>query len=86
MFDRPSRFAAMPGDMKIPPATLYPSRGIPTLWSVLLATALCEWTWEGYAATSIEATERAIDSLQAKHQAEGFSPTIRVLEVLQVGT
>lgn len=86
MFDRPSRFAAMPGEMKIPPAYLYPSRPVPVLWSVLLGTALCEWTWEGYAATSTEATERAIDWLRDKHQAEGFSPAIRVLEVLQVGT
>ena len=82
-FDRPSRFAAMPGDMKIPPAHLYPERAIPSLWSVLLATTPCEWTWQGYAASSIEATERAIDWLREKSESE---PAIRVLEVLQVGT
>lgn len=86
MFDRPSRFAAMPGEMKIPPAYLYPKRAVPSLWSVLLATAVCEWTWQGYAATSTEATERAIDWLREQHRCEGYRPAIRVLEVLQVGT
>ena len=81
-FDRPSRFAAMPSDMKIPPSHLYPERGIPSLWSVRLAAGASEWTWQGYAASSIEATERAIAWLRETSESE---PVIRVLEVLQVG-
>jgi hypothetical protein len=84
-FDRPSRFAAFPGDMKIPPAYLHPRRRIPVLWHVVLATDAQTWRSEFYAASSTEATELAIDWLRRKLWLDGMTPRIRVLEVLQVG-
>jgi hypothetical protein len=90
-FDRPSRFAAYPGDMKLPPRCLYPSSPVPSLWRVLLCTGMgneiSTWTWQNYAGTSTEASERALDWLRHELWAEsGCAPHIRVLEVLQVGT
>lgn len=88
MFDRPSRFAAVPGDMKIPPAWLYPDTPARSLWRVVIATGELntQWTWERYAGSSSEATTLAVEWVRVRFGDEGAGLRIRVLEVLQVGT
>lgn len=87
MLDRLSRFAPMPGDMKLPAAHLYPSRPVPVHWSLLLEAQGNEHAWRIFAGTSIEATALATDALRAQLEAEGHhEPAIRVLMVCQVGT
>lgn len=96
MHDRQSRFAPFPGAMKIPPASLYPTRPLPYLWRVVLEVERDGGTltarWENYATSSTDATTRAIEWMQdeaaaiadqAPGERRGQGVKFRVLEVLQ---
>lgn len=85
--ERPSRFDTMPGDMRIPPRHLYPTRPVPTLWRVVLEVETTTWTWESYASTSTDATMLALSWLRdllLENESLHAEQKIRVLEVLQV--
>ncbi|HWH84023.1 MAG TPA: hypothetical protein VNU71_17475 [Burkholderiaceae bacterium] len=92
--DRPSRFAAMPGEMKIPPAYLYPDTPVQpmTRWLVRMVVEgedACErWRHDAHvwAYSSVDAVGRARVDFYGTWAtaADRARLPLRVLEVLQV--
>ena len=96
MHDRPSRFAAFPGDIKPPRRELYPSRPVAQLtrWLVRMVVESELWgeSWiheaRVWAFSSEDAVRRARDEFYgswATRPADRQRLPLRVVEVSQVG-